>query len=128
MGIRFYFKKHILEIGVCVGIAIGKVNFVLLIIEGVIPTECEIRFIICAAFAVAILVVLNIITSAMPAYIFFLALSLGVDNDFHSHFIQIVHFILIEDVKLDSVSFVCVWHFEEKPLRVTVGIYIILQQ
>ena len=41
----------------------------------------------------------------MPADVLFLAFSFGVDDDFHSHLIKIVHFVLIENVKFALMAF-----------------------
>jgi len=67
MGVWFYLEEHVLKIGVGVRIAICKIDIVLVIEKSVIPTEGEVWFEICATFAIAILVVLDIVASSMPA-------------------------------------------------------------
>lgn len=62
----------------------------------------------------------------MPTKIFLFRLSFRVDNNLHSHFIEIIHFVLIENFEFHCVIFKGVRYFKEKPLRVSIGIYIIL--
>lgn len=64
----------------------------------------------------------------MPANIFLLALPFRVNYDPHSHFIEVIHFILVEDVELDCVVFEGVGHFKEEPLGIPVSVDIVLQQ
>ena len=64
----------------------------------------------------------------MPADILFLAFSLWIYYNFHPHFIQIVRFVLVENFEFDFVVFESVRHFEEEPLWVAVGVYIVLKQ
>lgn len=52
----------------------------------------------------------------MPANIFLLALSLGVNDNLHSHFVEVIHLILIEDIELDCMVFEGVGNFKEEPL------------
>jgi len=63
----------------------------------------------------------------MPAEIFLLWLFLAVYDNFHSHFIETVLFILIEDIKFYFMIFYSVWYFKEEPLWVAIGIDIILK-
>lgn len=52
----------------------------------------------------------------MPANIFLLALSLGVNDNLHPHFVEVIHLILIEDIELNCVVLEGVGDFEEEPL------------
>lgn len=63
----------------------------------------------------------------MPTKIFLLRFPLRVDYDLHSHFVEIVHFVLIQDIEADFVVFKGVWYFEKEPLRITICVDIILK-
>ena len=50
-----------------------------------------------------------------------------INDNLHSHTIQAVLLVLVQDVKLDPVTFEGIGYFEEKPLRVTIRVDIVLQ-
>ena len=96
--------------------------------ESVLPGESEIGLILIAALAVAVLVVLDVLTSSVPAKVLFLRLFLGVDDDLHAHLVEVVEFVLVEYFELDFEVFGGVGSFEKEPLRIAVRIDIILEQ
>lgn len=128
MRVAFYLVHQVFKVGVGVWIAVGEIDIIVCIGEGIVPAQGEVGFVDCAAFAIAVLVVLNIVSCPMPANIFFLALSLGVNDHLHPHFVQIVHFVLIQNVELDCMILEGVRYFKKEPLRVPIGVYVVLQQ
>lgn len=128
VGVAFDFEHEVFEVAVSVRIAVCKVDFVVSVGEGVVPREGEVGFVVVATFTVTVLVILDILASSMPAHILLLALSFGVDDNLHAHLVEVVHLVLVQDIKLDCVILESVRHLEEEPLRVSVGVYIVLQQ
>ena len=128
VSITFDFVKHVFEIAIGVWIAIGKVDLIIIILKGILPGKSIERFIISTAFAKPILIIFNILSSSMPTNVLFLALSFGIDDDLHSHFIKIVHFVLIEDVKFTFLIFKNIRNFKKEPLGISIGIYIVLKE
>ncbi len=64
----------------------------------------------------------------MPAQIFFLGLPLRINDYLHSHFIEIIQFIFVQNFELNTMALTSIGDFEEKPLWVTISIDIILQK
>ena len=64
----------------------------------------------------------------MPTYILFLGLSFGVYDDLHAHFVEVVHFVLIEDVEAHFHVLSGVRDLEEEPLGIAVGVDVVLQE
>jgi len=82
--IQFELLEKGVEMGIGERIAVGKVDLVLIVLEGIGPGKREVTFEKYGAFAVAILVVLYFLTSAMPAEVV-LFRSLGaVRNNAHA--------------------------------------------
>ena len=105
MSVAFYFKTKVLEIAVGIRVAICKINLVILIDKGIVPGQSEVRFIAIATLTIPILVVLYVLSSSMPTEIFLLRLPLRIDDNFHPHLIQVVHFIVIENVESNFMIF-----------------------
>ena len=87
MLINFYFVDEAFEVGVGVGIAVGEIDLVIIIGIGILPSEGIERFILHTTFAIAILIIIDLITSSMPTNIFFLAFPFTINNNFHPHLI-----------------------------------------
>ena len=114
--VAFYFEHHVLEIAVGVGVAVGEVDLVIIVEEVVVPAECEVGFIAAAALAVAVLIIEDVVSFAMPADVLLLAFPFGVDDDLHAHLVKVVHLVVVQDVKLADVALDCVGNLEEEPL------------
>ena len=95
MSVAFDFVHQVFKITVSVRIAIGKVNFVFTVLEIILPGQGVVRFVANAALAVPVFKVLNVLSVPMPADVLLLAFPFGVDDHLHSHFVQIVSFILV---------------------------------
>jgi hypothetical protein len=52
----------------------------------------------------------------MPAQIFFLGLPLRINDYLHSHFIEIIQFIFVQNFELNTMALTSIGDFEEKPL------------
>jgi len=63
--------------------------------KNVLPRQSIIRFIFVTTFAVAILEILNVLATSMPAQIILLRQFLGIYHDFHAHLIKVIQLILI---------------------------------
>jgi hypothetical protein len=102
--ITFYLEEEIFKITEGIRIAICKIDLIVIIKKLVIPFQCEKRLIFDPTFAITIFIVFNIFPSSMPTQVLLLRLSLRVNYNFHSHFVEVVEFILIENFELDSMS------------------------
>ena len=92
------------------------------------PAEGEVGLVVGAALAVAVLVVLDIVAAPVPTEVLLLALPLGVEDDLHPHPVEVVELVLVQNVELHRLPPARVRHLEEKPLRVAVGVYVVLQK
>jgi hypothetical protein len=52
----------------------------------------------------------------MPAQIFLLGLPLRINDYLHSHFIEIIQFIFVQNFELNTMALTSIGDFEEKPL------------
>lgn len=95
MRIALYLEAEVLKIAVSVGIAICKVNLVIFIKKGIIPSQGKVRLIFSTTFAIPIFIVLDIFPSSVPAQVLLFRFPLRIDYHFHTHFIQVIHFVLI---------------------------------
>lgn len=117
-----------LQISVREGIVIGKVHVVIRVQKGVLPGQREKRLILSRTFGVAVLVVLDALPTPVPAQIFLLRLLLTIDDDLHPSVVQAVMLIQIQYIKPHLLVLHSVRHLEEKPLRIPVRVYVILEQ
>ena len=67
IGVALNFVEQVLEVAVGVGIAISEIDFVVAVLKSVIPWQSKIGFIFGAAFAVTVLIVLDVVSSSVPA-------------------------------------------------------------
>ena len=65
--VTFYLEEKILEIGKCVRIAICKVYLVMVIKKLIVPLKGIVRLKVNTALTIAVLVVLDILSTTMPA-------------------------------------------------------------
>lgn len=128
MGIALDLEAEVLKVAVSVGVAVGEVDLITVIDEVVVPRERKVGLILSGTLTIAILVILYILTSPVPAEILLLGLPLGVDDDLHAHLVEVVHLVLVEDVEAHLVVLEGVGHFEEEPLGVAVGVDVVLQE
>ena len=87
MGIALNFEAEVLKVAVGVRITICEVDFIVFIDEIIVPGQGKIGFILHTALAIAILIVLYILSPSVPADIFLLGLPLRVYDNFHPHFV-----------------------------------------
>lgn len=73
-------------------------------------------------------VILNILSSPMPAYVLIFWLFSWVYDDFHTMMIQTIVFIKVKDIKFNFLVYFGVAHFEKEPLRVSSCVDIILKE
>jgi len=128
VGIALDLEAEVLKVAVSVGVAVGEVDLITVIDEVVVPRERKVGLILSGTLTIAILVILYILTSPVPAEILLLGLPLGVDDDLHAHLVEVVHLVLVEDVEAHLVVLEGVGHFEEEPLGVAVGVDVVLQE
>jgi len=114
--IALYFKEEVFQIAVCVRVGVSKVDIVIVMGKGIVPRERKERFVFSSCFAVSILVVLDIVTTAMPTQVLQLRLLLRINNNLHAHLVEIIYLVLIQDLELDPQLRSRVRHLEEKPL------------
>ena len=126
--VAFDLEEEVFQVAVCVGIAIGKVNLVLIMRKHIVPGKSIEWFVVSTASTVAILVVLDILTAAMPAQVLQLALLPGVNDDLHAQLVQVVDLVLVEDFELYPVLLEGIGNLEEEPLRVAIGVDVVLKQ
>ena len=88
----------------------------------------EIWFVLKSTSRVTVFVVLNVVTSPVPTEILIFGLFMTVNHYFHAHFVKRVLFILVENVEFDLLGFEGVGYFEKEPLRVPIGVDVILQE
>ena len=127
MSIAFHFETKVFKITISVGIAIGEVHLVIFINKSIVPGQSIVRLIVTTALTISILIVLYVLSPPVPAKIFLLRLTLRINDNFHAHFVQIVHFVVIEYIESHFMVFEGIWDFEEKPLGVAICIDVILQ-
>ncbi len=64
----------------------------------------------------------------MPTEIRLLWLSFGVYDNLHTHFIEVIAFVLIKNVEFYFMIFGSIGNFEKEPLWIPISINIILKQ
>lgn len=99
MSVALHFETKVFKITISVGIAIGEVHFVIFINKSIVPGQSIVRLIVTTALTISILIVLNVLAPSVPAEIFLLRLALRINDDFHAHFVQIVHFVVVENIE-----------------------------
>ena len=72
--VALHLEEKVLEVRVGVGVAIGEIDFVVVMCEIVLPRESEIGLVLITALAIAIFVILNILSASVPAQILLLRL------------------------------------------------------
>lgn len=77
---------------------------------------------------VAVFIIPYILSCTVPAEILLLRLPLGVNNYFHSHPIQVILLVLIENFEPGPLSLSGVGHSKEKPLRISIGVGVVLKK
>ena len=77
--------------------------------------------------SIIVLVIADIITSSKPAYVFCNLFLLGEDKDFHAFIKKTLRLNEVEKVKFDALVFASVLDAKVKPLSMTLGINVILE-
>jgi hypothetical protein len=75
----------------------------------------------------SVLVIVDLGSRSVPSNVFLGCMSLRVDQDFHALIVQRVRLAQVEHVEA-HITFDCVLHSEEEPLRMAPRIHIVLQQ
>lgn len=96
--------------------------------ECILPGKCIKWLILCRTFTVPILEILYIITCPMPANILLLGFSNRVHNNLHATPVQATMFIQIKNIEPYFGTFPGIGDLKEEPLRVTVGVNIVLEE
>jgi len=92
-----------LQITVGVRIRIGKVHFVVVVQEGILPCKRIVGLVLESASTVSIFIVVDVLPTSVPTEIFLFRLLLAVNDYFHAHLVKTVLLVLVKDVKLNLV-------------------------
>ena len=85
IGVSLDFVDVGLQVGVGVGVGVGKIHLIAIIRERVLPSQGVVRFVFQSAPAVPVFVVVNILSTPMPAQVFLLRLFLTIYYHLHPH-------------------------------------------